>query len=189
MGLISVGDESGLGDPIKIASFEEAVLPHLTAAYNLAKWLVRNHEDAEDVVQEAYLRAFRAFDGFRGAGECRAWLLTIVRNTSYTRLKQDHMADLTDAFDEEVHGLEDDAKSPEAILVERANVQRLRAALEGLPPEFREVIVLCDLEGMSYHEIADLVGIPMGTVMSRLARARQRLQRLLMNTEKEGAPR
>jgi len=178
-----------LGEPSKVVSFEEAVLPHLAAAYNLARWLIHNDQDAEDAVQEAYLRAFRSFDGFRGASEGRTWLLAIVRNTCYTRLKRGRMAELTDAFDEEIHGVEDHARSPEAMLVESANVQRLRSALEELPPEFREVIVLRELEEMSYHTIAELVAVPVGTVMSRLARARQRLQRLLMSSEKEGAPR
>jgi RNA polymerase sigma-70 factor (ECF subfamily) len=108
-----------LAEPIKVASFEETVLPHLAAAYNLARWLVRNDEDAEDAVQEAYLRAFRSFDGFRGASEGRTWLLTIVRNTCYTRLKQNRITDLTEAFDEEIHGVEAEAANPEAMLVER----------------------------------------------------------------------
>ena len=106
----------------------------MPAAYNLARWLTRNDHDAEDAVQEAYLRAFRSFDRFRGVSEGRAWLLTIVRNTCYTRLKQDRMTELTDAFDEEIHGVEDRAGSPEALLVERANAERLRSALEELPP-------------------------------------------------------
>ena len=165
------------------------MLPHLAAAYNLARWLIRNDEDAEDAVQEAYLRAFRSFGGFRGASEGRTWLLTIVRNTCYTRLKQNRITELTEAFDEEIHGVEAEAASPEAMLVERTNVQRLRSALEELPPEFREVIVLRELEEMSYSQIAELVAIPVGTVMSRLARARQRLQQLMMNSEREGAPR
>ena len=165
------------------------MLPHLAAAYNLARWLIRNDHDAEDAVQEAYLRAFRSFDGFRGASEGRTWLLTIVRNTCYTRLKQNRMAEFIDAFDEEVHGTENDGGNPEAILVEKVNVQGLRQALEELPPEFREVIVLRELEEMSYSQIAELLAIPMGTVMSRLARGRQRLQQLLTNSEREGAPR
>ena len=178
-----------MAEAIKVASFEEVMLPHLAAAYNLARWLIRNDHDAEDAVQEAYLRAFRSFDGFRGASEGRTWLLTIVRNTCYTRLKQNRVAEFVDAFDEELHGTEDDGKNPEAILVERANVQRLRQALEELPSEFREVIVLRELEEMSYSQIAELLAIPVGTVMSRLARGRQRLQQQLMNSEREGAPR
>ena len=188
MGLIIPG-ERDVAEPIKIASFEEVVLPHLAAAYNLARWLTRNDHDAEDAVQEAYLRAFRSFDGFRGVSEGRTWLLTIVRNTCYTRLKQDRMAELTDAFDEEIHSVEAEAGNPEAFLVERGNAQRLRRALEELPAEFREVIVLRELEEMSYQQIAELVAIPIGTVMSRLARARRRLRLLMMNSEREGASR
>jgi RNA polymerase sigma-70 factor (ECF subfamily) len=150
---------------------------------------MRNNQDAEDAVQEACLKAFRSFEGFRGASDGRTWLLAIVRNTCYTRLKQDRMADLSEGFDEEIHGIEADATSPEAMLVERANVQWLRSALEELPLEFREVIVLRELEEMSYHQIAELSAIPVGTVMSRLARARQRLQQLLMSSEKQGASR
>ena len=100
MDLSSVGDRQGSEEATKVGRFEEVVLPHLAAAYNLARWLVRNHHDAEDAVQEAYLRAFRSFDEFRGAGEARAWLLTIVRNTCYTRLRQGRTKELTEAFDE-----------------------------------------------------------------------------------------
>jgi RNA polymerase sigma factor (sigma-70 family) len=175
-----------LAELIKVASFEETVLPHLAAAYNLARWLIRNDEDA---VQEGYLRTFRSFDDFRGASEGRTWLLTIVRNTCYTRLKQNRITELTEAFDEEIHGVGEEAANPENLLVEKGNTQRLRRALEELPAEFREVIVLRELEEMSYSQIAELVAIPIGTVMSRLARARQRLHQLMMNSEREGAPR
>jgi RNA polymerase sigma-70 factor (ECF subfamily) len=178
-----------LAEQTKAVRFEEVVLPHLPAAYNLARWLTRNDQDAEDAVQEAYLRAFRSFERFRGASEGRTWLLTIVRNICYTRLKQDRMAELADAFDEEIHGVKEAAGNPEALLLEKANAQQLRRALEELPAEFREVIVLRELEDMSYSQIAELVAIPMGTVMSRLARARQRLQQLLTNSEIGGAPR
>lgn len=165
--------------------FEEAVLPHLAAAYNLARWLTRNHHDAEDLVQEAYLRALRAFEGFRGGSDGRAWLLTIVRNTCYTRLKQDRREELTDVFDEEIHSVQDDSGSPETLLLERADVQLLSRALEELPEEFREAIVLRELEGMSYKEIADVAGVPVGTVMSRLARGRERLQRRLADSRRK----
>lgn len=165
-----------LAEQNKLTLFEQVVVPHLAAAYNLARWLVRNSEDAEDMVQEAYLRAFKSFDGFRG-GESRAWLLTIVRNTCYTWLQQNRARELTMAFDEDVHTLEDNAPSPEALLLETANAKVLQQTLEELPLEFREAIILRGLEGMSYKEIADLTGVPLGTVMSRLARARDRLQR------------
>lgn len=169
----------------KIARFEEVLLRHLPAAYNLARWLVRNHHDAEDLVQEAYLRAFAAFEGFRGGGDGRAWLLTIVRNTCYTRLKQDRVGELTEIFDEEIHTAEADSTSPEALLLEQADAGLLREALEDLPPEFREAIVLRELEGMSYKEIADVASVPVGTVMSRLARGRERLQQRVAGVRKK----
>jgi RNA polymerase sigma factor (sigma-70 family) len=157
------------------ARFEQAVLPHLDAAYNLARWLTRNNHDAEDVVQEAYMRALRFFEGFRG-GDSRAWLLTIVRNTCYTWLKQNRAHELTTAFDEEIHSAESDASNPEMVLLESVDNQLLRQALEELPVEFREIVVLRDLEGLSYKEIARVADLPVGTVMSRLARARKRLE-------------
>jgi len=170
----------------KLASFEQAVLPHLGAAYNLARWLTCNGTDAEDVVQEAYLRALKFFSGFHGT-DGRAWLLTIVRNTCYTWLQQNRAHEPTDIFDEEVHSIEDKVSNPEMMLIQRADNQLLRQALEELPLEFREVIVLRELEELSYREIADIANIPMGTVMSRLARARKRLQQSLANpVNKEG---
>ena len=158
--------------------FEQAVLPHLNAAYNLARWLTRNDHDAEDVVQDAYRRALRFFDGFRG-DDARAWLLAIVRNTCYDFLRSHRPHELTEAFDEEVHTMADANQSPEAILLSRANQDMVRQALEMLPLAWREVIVLRELEGLSYKQIADTAGIKIGTVMSRLARARARLQALL----------
>jgi RNA polymerase sigma factor (sigma-70 family) len=160
-----------------LSRFEEAVVPHLNAAYNLARWLTRNGDDAEDVVQEAYLRAFKSFDGFRGGDE-RAWLLTIVRNTCYTWLRANRPQERTISYDEEIHTTENASRNPETLLLENADHQLLKNALEELPLEFREVLVLRELEGLSYKEIAALAGIPVGTVMSRLARARERLQRL-----------
>lgn len=158
----------------KLERFEESIVPHLAAAYNLARWLTRDDRDAEDVVQEAYLRAFRFFGGFRG-GDGRAWLLTIVRNTCYTWLQQNRSHEFL-AFDDEVQQVESDEPSPEASLIVSADSKLLARALEELPVEFREAIVLRELEGLSYKEIADLADIPLGTVMSRLARARKRLQ-------------
>jgi len=162
----------------KLASFEESVLPHLGAAYNLARWLTRNEHDAEDVVQEAYLRSFKFFAGFRG-GDSRSWLLTIVRNTCYTWMKQNRSRECTTVFDEEIHALESDGLDPEAQLLEKVNTEVLKRALDELPIEFREAIVLRELEEMSYKEIADISGVPLGTVMSRLARGRKRLLRVL----------
>ena len=158
--------------------FEKAVLPHLNAAYNLARWLTRNDHDAEDVVQDAYLRALRFFGGFRG-DDGRAWLLAIVRNTCYDFLRSHRPQELTEAFDEEVHTTVDDSQSPEVVLIRRADQVMVRRALETLPLPLREVIILRELEGLSYKEIADAAGIKIGTVMSRLARARARLQQLL----------
>jgi RNA polymerase sigma factor (sigma-70 family) len=165
----------------KLGRFEQAVLPHLDSAYNLARWLMRNDHDAEDLVQEACLRALKSFEGFRG-GDLRAWLLAIVRNSCYTWLEQNRRQEFTTVFDEEIHTAEEHSHSPEALLLESADARRVRDALDDLPPEFREAIVLRELEGMSYKEIAGLCGIPVGTVMSRLARARQRLERYLSSS-------
>jgi RNA polymerase sigma factor (sigma-70 family) len=162
----------------KLASFETAVLPHLDAAYNLARWLTRNDADAEDVVQEAYLRAFRFFGGFHGE-DGRAWLLGIVRNTSYTWMQQNRSAELNMALDDETHEPESHDLNPEALLVQKADAQMLRQAVEALPLEFREVLVLRELDEMSYKQIAAVADLPLGTVMSRLARARKRLQQIL----------
>lgn len=162
----------------KLASFEEAVLPHLDAAYNLARWLTRDETDAEDVVQEATLRAFRYFGGFHQGMDGRPWLLGIVRNTCYTWMQQNRAPELLIPLDES-HDLESHDLSPEALLLQSADKQMVRRALEELPVEFREVMVLRELEGMSYKEIAGIIDLPLGTVMSRLARARKRLQQSL----------
>ena len=159
-------------------NFEEVVLPHLDDAYNLARWLTRNTEDAQDVVQEAYLRAFRFFDGFRG-GNARIWLLKIVRNTCYTWLHQNRAGHSTAPFDEQIHTDTSESQSPETLLLRKADRQLLNRTLEELPPAFREVLVLLELEGLSYKEIAEVLDIPIGTVMSRLARARHRLRETL----------
>ncbi len=172
-----------MAEPDKLKRFEETMLQHLPAAYNFARWLARKSVDTEDLVQESYLRAFKAFDAFRG-GNGRAWLLTIVRNTWYTWQKQDRRAGPAEAFDEELHAVA--SQNPEALLCASADARLLQQALEELPLEFREVIILRELEGMSYKEIANLADIPIGTVMSRLARARERLQhRLTGSVEKE----
>jgi RNA polymerase sigma-70 factor (ECF subfamily) len=156
--------------------FEESVLPHLDSAYNLARWLTRNGHDAEDLVQDALLRAFRAFPGFRGA-DGRAWLLAIVRNACFTWLHRNRQQEVTTEFDEEVHTPEGEALNPETLVMREGESVRVRQALEELPAEFREVVVLREIEGLSYKEIATVVDIPVGTVMSRLARARGRLHR------------
>jgi RNA polymerase sigma factor (sigma-70 family) len=161
-----------------LQDFEKAALPHLSAAYNLARWLTRDEADAEDEVQEAYLRAFKHFGSFHG-GDGRPWLLAIVRNTCYTWLQHNRSPELTISLADELHEIESKDLNPEALLLQSADTQMVRQALEGLPAEFREAIVLRELEGLSYKQIADVAEIPVGTVMSRLARARKRLQQLL----------
>ena len=169
-----------------VGRFEQMVMPHLDAAYNLARWLVRNTHDAEDVVQEACLRAYKFFGGFQG-GDARPWLLKIVRNTSYSFLEKNRPAALADPFDERVHGQDAPPPDAEATMVRSVESRMLREALEELPVGFREVLVLRELEGLSYKEIAELVGIPIGTVMSSLARGRERLRESLLRARaKEG---
>ena len=164
----------------KLATFEEAVLPHLDAAHNLAHWLTRNDADAEDAVQEAYLRAFKFFGGFHGA-DGRSWLLAIVRNTCYSWMQHNRSPELSVLPDDELHEIESKDLNPEALLLQRADTLMVRQALEELPVEFREVLVLRELEEMSYREIANIADLPLGTVMSRLARGRKRLQLALTN--------
>ncbi len=161
-----------------LMSFEETMLPHMDAAHNLAKWLLRNEEDAQDVVQEAYLRAFKSFGRFHGSNG-RAWLLTIVRNTSYTLLKKNRAVDLTTTFDEEIHVASHEPVSPATILENAEDAELIRKAMEELPVESREILTLRHQEGLSYKEIADVAQIPPGTVMSRLARARAKLKEYL----------
>lgn len=157
----------------KVNKFEEIILPHLDAAYNLARWLTRKDADADDVVQEAYLRAFKFFDGFHG-GDSRAWTLKIVRNTCYSWMQKNRVQEITSEFDEELHSVE--SGNPETILIRNIDNRLLKQLLDELPLEFREIVVLRELEGLSYKEIADIADVPLGTVMSRLARARRRLQ-------------
>jgi RNA polymerase sigma-70 factor (ECF subfamily) len=168
-------------------NFEEAVMPHLDAAYNLARWLTRNEYDAQDMVQEAYLRAFRFFGGFHGS-DARAWLLTIVRNTCYTWLKRNKAAELSGDFEEAVLMRESDEPDPEASHLLKVQKQLLNEAIEKLPIEFREVVILRELEELSYKEIASITGAPIGTVMSRLSRARKRLSSYLRG-ERTARPR
>jgi len=156
--------------------FDALVRPHMAAGYNFARWMVRNEHDAEDLAQEAALRAYRALDAER-VREGRTWLLAIVRNVCLTWLARDRgRAAATTPFDEEIHAIERRGDDPESLLLEGIDLERVRQALDELPAEFREVMVLREIEGLSYKEIADVAGIPIGTVMSRLARARQRLQ-------------
>lgn len=157
-------------------NFEEAVLPHMDAAYKLAHWLTKNEEDAQDVVQEAFLRALKFFGSFHGPNS-RPWLLTIVRNTCYTWLKRNRPAEAE--LDEAIHLEATDTSDPERILVLNSAKRAVREALETLPLEFREVLIMRELEELSYREIAAMAAIPVGTVMSRLARARQKLQAVM----------
>ena len=168
--------------------FEAVVVPHLDAAFNYARWLTRNDADAEDVVQDAAVRAFRFFSSLRGDNP-RPWLLAIVRNTWHARMAQQMTRPHATEYDETADVRPDKRLSPEALLVQRQTVDRVRQAVEELPADFREVIVLRELEGLSYKEIAAIVGVPMGTVMSRLARARERLQSLLNPTALTGEAR
>ncbi len=161
--------------------FEETVVPHLDAAYNLARWLTRNDRDAEDVVQEAFLRALRHFHAFKG-GDARPWLLAIVRNTCYTWLKQNRFPE-EETIDDNTHPHSEDASDPETLLLRETDRQLLRSALTRLPKEFLEVIVLREFEELSYKQIAEVMHIPSGTVMSRLARARKRLAQILSNCQ------
>ncbi|MBZ5551909.1 MAG: sigma-70 family RNA polymerase sigma factor [Acidobacteriia bacterium] len=166
------------------ARFEQMFLPHLDAAHNLARWLTRNGHDAEDLVQESYLRAFRFFGGFKG-GDSRSWLLTIVRNTCYSWLQRNRRQELETVFDEEVHTSDAQVFSPEKPLLANADGRMLQQAMEELPVTFREILVLRELEGLSYKEISDIAGVPIGTVMSSLARARKRLRQNLLKAMKK----
>ena len=173
-----------MGDQSKLTRFEQSILPHLDAAYNLARWLTRNEHDAEDMAQESYLRAFKFFDGFHGT-DARAWLLAIVRNTCYTWLHQNRGRETMASFDEEIHTIENEASNPAKLVLKSDDREMLKEALEELPVEFREVVVLRDLEELSYKQVAEVANIPLGTVMSRLARARERLKRILCTRLKE----
>jgi len=182
------GSDQGKGSDVLDAQdrarFEQLVLPHLDAAFNLARWILKSRADCEDVAQEAMLRAYRFFRGFHG-GDARAWLLQIVRNTCYTWLEKNRPVELMTEFDEELHP--QPSTSPEALAIAGDNRERLTRALETLPPRFREVLVLRELEGCSYKEIAAITAIPIGTVMSALARARQRLQSALTHSPQEAS--
>jgi RNA polymerase sigma-70 factor (ECF subfamily) len=170
--------------------FEDVVLPHLDAAFNYARWLTKNEADAEDVVQDAYVRALRFFSSLRNE-DARAWLFTIVRNTYYGRFSRRAGSPVMTVADEDADAdnRADVSLDPEAQLIQQQTVEQVRRALEGLPTDFREVLVLRELEGLSYKEIAAIVGIPLGTVMSRLARARERLAGVLTTSERSGGRR
>ncbi len=166
-------------------NFDQTILPHLDAAYNLARWLIGNERDAEDVTQEACLRAFKFFSGFRG-GDARSWLLTIVRRSAWTWLRSNRRHEEAVEFDEDLHGGIHVSSSPEVSLSRAGDVEIVRQAIETLPAVFREVIVLRELEECSYKEIADIAGVPIGTVMSRLTRGRRMLQTALSTQPQSG---
>lgn len=165
-------------------SFDQVVMPHLDAAYNLAHWLVRNTHDAEDIVQESYLRALKFFGGYQG-GDSRAWVLKIVRNTSYSFLEKNRPTGLAEEFDEKIHTADTERPDAETALLRSSDSRMLRKALAELPVTFREVLVLRELEDMSYKEIAEVMDAPIGTVMSGLARGRAQLREQLLRMRKE----
>jgi len=181
-------NNSGEGAPMSermsggadVGELAERLLPYLNSAHNLARWLVRSGADAEDVVQEAYLRALQYAGGFRG-GDARAWLLTIVRNTAYKWLRKTRAYEPVEQFDEDIHTSGADASSPERLLLQNADGRLVEKALSQLSVRFREILVLRELEGLSYKEIADVMGVPMGTVMSTLSRARDRFRQAVVD--------
>jgi RNA polymerase sigma-70 factor (ECF subfamily) len=166
-------------DDVARRSFEATCLPHLRAAYNLARWLTRDEHDAEDLVQEAFLRATKYFESGPDVQNARAWLLRIVRNTFYTLRSQKKPDDGAASFDEAAHGGGSEALSPETLALRNADRELVRETLAELGVEHRETIVLRELEGLSYREIAEVTSLPIGTVMSRLARARAALSHAL----------
>jgi RNA polymerase sigma-70 factor (ECF subfamily) len=165
-------------DSGSLARFEAEVLPHVNAAYTLARWLTRSQTDAEDVVQEAYLRALRFFHGYRGP-DGRTWFLAIVRNTAHTWLRRNRADEPARLDDQPMETFTSDEPDPSARMMTAADAQTIRDAIEALPVEFREILVMREMEGLSYKEIASVAELPIGTVMSRLSRARQMLQRKL----------
>ncbi len=171
--------------PPALPTFETLMLPHLDAAYNLARWLLRDAHDAEDAVQDACLRAYRAFDRFRG-NDGRAWLLTIVRNVCYSELRKNQHEPIEVAFVDETHGNINDSVETKALAYHQVKQELLQRALEALPVEFREILILHEIEGLAYREIAIVAEIPIGTVMSRLARARQKLQTEVLTLSQKG---
>ncbi len=175
-------------EKIRPAEFERVVLPHLDAAHNLARWLTRSDQDAEDVVQEACLRAFKFFGGYKG-GDGRAWLLMIVRNTCYTWLRKNRMANRARPLDPDALSATCECADPEELVLSNVDREVLSRAVEELPVEFREVLVLRELENLSYKEIAYVANLPIGTVMSRLARARKQLERSLAEERDTGGAR
>jgi RNA polymerase sigma-70 factor (ECF subfamily) len=170
----TVVSPSPLHSEARLKAFEETALPHLNAAYNLARWLTRNEHDAQDIVQESYLRAFRFFDGFKG-GDGKAWLLTVVRNTFLTWRQRANRTMEIVVQDDVEHTAQTGEPSALERLVDASKIRALRNCIEQLPVDYREVLVMRELEEMSYKQISEVSSLPIGTVMSRLARARKRL--------------
>lgn len=166
----------------RLIRFEQQVSTHLKSAYNLARWLTGSHEDAEDVVQEAFLRAFSAFENLR-SDDGKAWFLAIVRNTSLTWMKRNRTTSSMVGLEQQVEDPTEPSPDPEEMLLISLDREKVSRALEQLPAEFREAIVLRELEGLSYKEIAGTVGVPLGTVMSRLSRGREWLRRILSSPQ------
>jgi RNA polymerase sigma factor (sigma-70 family) len=173
-----------MNDEYARARFETLMLPLMNDAYNLARWLMKNQEAAEDMVQESYLKAFRFFESFHEGTNCRAWLLQIVRNTCYSALGTRKLRQKEVPIEEEHGQAEDPSPLPPASLAKKATVEAVREAIESLPVDFREAIVLRELEGLSYKEISNVTEVPLGTVMSRLARGRHQLY-LILSERKE----
>jgi RNA polymerase sigma-70 factor, ECF subfamily len=182
----ALANETPLLGAGQLARFEQVILPHLDSAYNLARWLTGNEHDAEDVVQDAYLRAAKFFDSFRG-GDGRPWLITIVRRACYDWLERNRAHQSLTVFDEELHSDQGDSPDPAQLALRQENLEILRQALADLPIEFREVLVLRELEGLSYKDIGAITDLPPGTIMSRLARGRERLRDRLVEHLREGA--
>jgi RNA polymerase sigma factor (sigma-70 family) len=170
--------ESTANSREKIARFEALVLPHLDSAYNLARWMTRSSSDAEDIAQEAMMRAFRFFDTFHGE-DARVWLLTIVRNTYLTWVRRQLPQQNSAEFDERLHTDIESALTPESEFLRQATVEHVRRAIENLPAEFREVILMREVEQLSYKQIAAVTQSPLGTVMSRISRGRSMLRQLI----------
>ena len=175
-------------DRERAALFEQIVLPHLDGAYNLARWLAGNDHDAQDVAQEASLRAFKYFGSFRGEN-ARAWLLSIVRNSFHTWLRKNRPAEKTVEMTDDILDIEDPSAVVEAVNPMFADAEAVRRAIADLPVDFREIVILREMEGFSYKEIAELAEVPIGTVMSRLARARKLLQKSLLAAFNHGGQR
>lgn len=191
MPIIADDARSGLGDRLskesKLRRFEDEILPHLDAAYNFARWLTGDDQDARDVVQESFVRAFKGFGRFSGDNS-RGWLFTIVRNTFYTWFEKNRAHRNTASFEEDIHSFDASATAettPDVLVAKAADLKQLRVAVAKLPAAYREVIVLREFEDRSYQEIASITGSPIGTVMSRLSRARRHLEKMLMLTQNE----